>query len=292
MYFDEDVVLDARLNILNDKIDKFIIIESKYTHSGKEKKPQFDIKKFQQFEKKIIYLICDHLPPKLEKLTNNKDLNDQIKIRNALKIENYQRNYILKGLTIGGCDSEDLVIISDIDEIPNLENINNLNFDKNLIFFNQRLFYYRFNLEDIHMKWIGSKMCKFKKLISPQWLRNTKSRRYSIWRLDAFFSNKKYSNISIVEDGGWHFTYIKKAEGIKRKLENYLHHVEFEINPLTINDIENMIDQKKIVYDQALDKTIINKFQSGKILKTVNLNTLPDYFSKNKIKLSDWLDFN
>jgi len=290
MYFDEDEVLNARLNILFHKVDKFIIVESKYTHSGKEKKLLFDIKNFRNFEKKISYIVCDELPKNLEKFVEDKNLNDEIKVENALKIENFQRNYIMEGLIKAKCKKEDMVIISDIDEIPNLDQLNCIKKKENLIFFKQRIFYYKFNLEDTSMFWIGSKMCKFKNLISPQWLRNTKSKKYPFWRLDINFSNKRYSNVIIVENGGWHFTYIKNAEGIKRKLENYLHHVEYEINPLTLDNIQNLIDQKKIIYDQSLDKTVMNKFQSGKPLKTVSLHTLPDYFLKNKAKLSDWLD--
>jgi beta-1,4-mannosyl-glycoprotein beta-1,4-N-acetylglucosaminyltransferase len=290
MYFDEDVVLDARLNILNDKVDKFIIIESKYTHSGKEKKPTFDLKNFQKFEKKIVYLYCEDLPNNLEQLTNEKNINDQIKVRNAVRVENYQRNYITKALLKLNCDFEDLVIISDIDEIPNLVNIDNTKLNKNLIFFNQRIFYYKFNLEDVNMKWLGSKMCKFKNLKSPQWLRNVKARKYPFWRLDTMFSNKRYTNVSIIEDGGWHFTYIKDASGIKKKLENYLHHVEYELNPLSLEDINNLIRKKKIIYDLNLDKTASNKFETGGILKTVDLASLPAYFKDNKTRLSSWLD--
>ena len=62
LYYDEDLILDARLNILNKYFDKFIICESKYSHSGREKKLNFDIKKFSDFKKKIIYIVDDMEP--------------------------------------------------------------------------------------------------------------------------------------------------------------------------------------------------------------------------------------
>ena len=68
MYFDEDLVLDVRLNLLNDFVDKFVIIESKYDHKGEKRKPLFDIKKFKKFEKKISYILKEDQPDNLDKI--------------------------------------------------------------------------------------------------------------------------------------------------------------------------------------------------------------------------------
>ena len=56
MYFDEDMILDLRMNILSNHVDYFVIVESKYTHQGNIKGKNFDITKFKRFEDKIIYL--------------------------------------------------------------------------------------------------------------------------------------------------------------------------------------------------------------------------------------------
>ena len=61
-------------------------------------------------------------------------------------------------------------------------------------------------------KWMGTRACKKKFLKSPQWLRNIKGKSYPFWRLDTFFSEKKYMNVDFVKDGGWHFTSIKKLK--------------------------------------------------------------------------------
>ena len=290
MYFDEDVVLEARLNILNKFVEKFIIVESTFTHSGKKKNLTFSLEKFKNFKDKILYIVCDEMPGTIEELTNDKQLNDQIKTRNAVRIENFQRDFILNGLNECKLNSDDFVIISDIDEIPNLAKVDFNQIKNNLIFFNQRFFYYKFNLENTHMKWSGSRMCKYKNLESPQWLRNIKSKKYPFWRIDTFLDKKRYSNIIFIEDGGWHFTYIKDIEGMRRKLENYLHHVEFELNPMSNNKIEELVRNKQVLYDHKLDKTVSNKFETGKLLTIVDLNTLPNYFRENKDKISKWLE--
>ena len=80
------------------------------------------------------------------------------------------------------------------------------------------MFYYKLNLCYEKLSWLGTRCCQKKFLKSPQWLRNTKSKKYSFWRIDTFFSDKKYANIHIVENGGWHFTQMKTAEDIYKKL--------------------------------------------------------------------------
>ena len=125
MYFDEDLILDLRLNYLDQFVDKFVIIESVYNHKGEQKIPLFDIKKFEKFENKIQYILLDHDPKNIVKINKDDSIKDQKdkEILNALKRENYQRNFIENGLK--DANDEDWIIISDVDEIPNLE-LNNL----------------------------------------------------------------------------------------------------------------------------------------------------------------------
>ena len=135
MYFDEDLILDLRLNYLSKFVDKFVIVESKYNHKGDERKLQFDIKKFKNFEEKIIYIIADKLPEKIEQINSNdsEDVKSSKFILNAAKRENFQRNTIVEGLV--KADPNDWVIISDLDEIPNLENIRLKDVKNKLVFF-------------------------------------------------------------------------------------------------------------------------------------------------------------
>ena len=106
-------------------------------------------------------------------------------------------------------------MISDIDEIPNLEKNNLRSIKKKLIFFRQKIFYYKFNLYLETFDWHGTKACKKINLISPQWLRNVKGRNYPFWRIDTLISKQKYTNVHFIDDGGWHFSYLKTPEAIE-----------------------------------------------------------------------------
>ena len=121
--------------------------------------------------------------------------------------ENFQRNCISRGLVNAAKD--DLVIISDLDEIPNLKNLNLFEIKNNIYIFEQAIFYYKLNLIYDDFVWQGTRGTKYKNFISPQWLRNIKGKNYPKWRLDTFFSKKKYSNLIFIKNGGWHFTCLK-----------------------------------------------------------------------------------
>ena len=286
MYYDEDLILDLRLNLLNKYVNKFVIVESKFTHSGKKRNLRFDIKNFQKFRDKIIYIPVDTLPESIEeiKISDTEDQKNSKILTNAVRRENFQRNQIELGLK--DCNENDLIIISDVDEIPNLENF----FHKNKIsVFYQKMFYYKFNLKHPFLNFIGSKACKKKYLKSPQWLRNIKVKNYAFYRLDTFFSKTRYSNIRFINNGGWHFTNLKSPKDIKYKLKSYLHHREFDINPLTIEEIENLIKNKKAIYDLTTDKKN-QKIGDGNELEKYDLNKLPSYINNNLEKFKDWID--
>ena len=288
MYFNEDLVLDVRLNELNPYIDKFIIIESNFTHSGEKKNFNFDIEKFKKFENKIIYLKLDQKPKNLIEISehDNQDETKRKQIENALILENFQRNYILKGLE--NFNEDDFILISDIDEIPNLSLID-LNKHKNsIVLFKQYFFHYKFNLFLDNFYFFGSKGCTKKKLISPQWLRNVKGKKYSLFRFDAYFSEKKYNNVKIIEKGGWHFTNVMNEEKIIYKLKSYLHHADFPENLLDKDIFKNLIKDKKIMYDHSADKSQ-DRFKNSKPLNEFDKNLLPEYIKNNQEKFKDWL---
>ncbi len=289
MFFDEEMLLEIRLNTLDKFVDKFIIVESTYTHSGKEKKLIFDINKYPKFKKKIDYIIVNDLPQGIEQIRKD-DSNLEItykEIMNALRRENFQRNAINQGLA--NSDDNDWIIISDLDEIPDLSTINFNFINKKIIFFKQKVFYYKFNLELKTLRWIGSKACKKKYLKSPQWLRNVKDKIYPKWRLDIIFSEKKYNNIFFVENGGWHFSFVKKPEDIEKKLKSYLHHREYDLDPLGIENIKDLINSKAVIYDHRVDQTQY-KFGGGQKLEKIDIKFLPEYIFSQKEKYLEWLE--
>ena len=289
MYFDEDIVLDVRLNFLDKFVDQFVIIESKYNHRGEKRVPLFNINKFRKFKDKIKYILTNDIPSGIEKI-NKEDAGDEVykkSIFNAWKRENLQRNQIQNGLT--EANEEDWIIISDLDEIPNLSKINLKNTKDRLIFFKQHMMYYKFNLKLEDYIWVGSKACKMKYLQSPQWIRDIKNKNYGWWRIDIFFSKRKFNNILFVEDGGWHFSYLKNPKGIEKKLKSYLHHIDYDLNPVGEKGIEKMINDKKTIYNIKADQKE-NKFDGSNKLNKIDINLLPSYILENKNKFKDWVE--
>jgi beta-1,4-mannosyl-glycoprotein beta-1,4-N-acetylglucosaminyltransferase len=289
MFFDEEMLLELRLNTLDKFVDKFVIVESVYTHSGKEKKLIFDVNKYPRFKEKIDYIVVRDFPQGVEQISND-DSNLEItnkEIMNALRRENFQRNAINRGLA--NADDNDWIIISDLDEIPDLSNINFNSINNKIIFFKQKVFYYKLNLELKTLRWIGSKACKKKYLKSPQWLRNVKDKIYPKWRLDIMFSEKRYNNIFFVENGGWHFSFVKKPEDIEKKLKSYLHHREYDLDPLGIENIKDLINSKAVIYDHRVDQTQY-KFGGGQKLEKIDIKFLPEYIFSQKEKYLEWLE--
>ena len=289
MYFDEEVVVDVRLNTLDEFVDYFVIVESKFTHKGDRRELRFNHKKFEKFKDKIIYVIDDQIYSKTEKINPEDSEGEKSRkyIFNAAYRENGQRNLIIKGLS--GAKNEDLILISDVDEIPKLSNLNLKEINEKIILFKQDMFYYKFNLHLPNLIWTGTKACRKKHLTSPQWLRDIKDRKYSFFRFDTFFSKKKYMNIKIINDGGWHFSNIKTAKEIEHKLRSYLHHREFDANPLSTNQIDKIIKNKQAIYDLKVDKTVI-KIGNGSKLEKFEINKLPNYIQMNQNNLKEWMD--
>ena len=219
MFNNEIDLLNIRLNVLDEFVDYFVIIESLETHSGLKKKTQFIKDKFQEFEHKIIYGVIPKFPINLS----------------PWEKENYQRNYIAKFLN--KADENDLILISDLDEIPNLKNLNLFCIKEKVIIFQQRLFFYKLNLGEQIPSWHGTRCTKKKNLKSPQWLRNLKThKKYRFYRFDKFFFSKTYEkNFKLIKDGGWHFTWLGDLNFIKNKLKSFAH---TELNNLSVNDDE------------------------------------------------------
>jgi len=288
MYFDEDLLLDIRLNSLEKFVKKFVITEATYTHNGNKKKLNFDINRFQKFKDKIIYIVVDKQPEnilQLEKEDTKEKVGEKL-ILNGMARDYYQRECLSGGLK--EAKDDDLILISDLDEIPNLESVNLDNIKNNILIFEQKIFYYKLNLIYDNFLWQGTRAIKNKNFLSPQWLRNIKGKNYPKWRVDTFFSKKKYSNLMFVENGGWHFTCLRTPEQLEKKLLNYAHHYEFEESGLKVKDIAKFISERRIIYDYKADQKKY-KWSGKSILKKIENKFLPSYIYNNLRKYSDWL---
>ena len=289
MYFDEDLLLDLRLNMLNEYVSKFIITEATYTHNGTKKKLRFDINNFKKFKDKIKYIVVDNQPQNILQIDSNDDLakKGEKLILNGYARDNHQRNRLADGIV--EAEDNDIILVSDLDEIPNLKNVNFSNIKNKIIQFKQKMFYYKLNLYFPKLDWFGSKACKKKNLISPQWLRNIKSKKYSKLRLDLIFNKKKYNDIFYILDGGWHFTCIRTAEELEYKLLNFAHHYDYEESGLKLNDLKKLISEKRVMYDHDVDRTSYRWSGKGKLVKVSDAE-LPKHVILNKNKYKEWLD--
>tara|TARA_B100001123_G_C15151941_1_gene963846 strand:- start:377 stop:1186 length:810 start_codon:yes stop_codon:yes gene_type:complete len=259
-FFNEENILDLRLNILDEFVDYFVIVESTTDHQGNIKKLNFDINKFGKFKKKIIYIIVEDTAENIKK--PHQGQNSQV--------ERYQRNSIMRGLK--NCDMNDLVIISDVDEIPDLNKLN-LYDKKKYAVFSQRKFDYKLNLLNVtEGDWYGSKICLKKNLRSPQWLRDLKFKKYPFWRID------KVRNLQVIKDGGWHFSYLQSPENIIKKITSFSHGERNKPEFANQKSIEEKIKMKKNIFDLGFS------------YKKIDIdNSYPKYIIQNKEKLKNWI---
>ena len=281
-YYKEDLMLNLRFNILDRYVDYFVICEAKFSHSGQEKELFFDIKNFKKFEKKIIYLIVENEP---NNIIINHDNKTSILRNNSVQRINFQRDFIKK--SFNQFSPNDFILYSDNDEIPNLENINFKKISNDKIIFNQKLFYYKFNLHLPKVNWYGTKGCSIKNLKTITWLRNIKNKKYNKYRLDTLFSDTKYNDVDIIENGGWHFSNLKNIDELRLKYLNDENHAEFS-KRMTLEKIKKDLDDWVIDYDHFADKR--SNFKEKKIkLAKYDLKYLPKYIQQNKKIYKDWL---
>ena len=263
MYFDEDLMLDLRLHILNEYVDKFIIAEATRDHSGKEKKLNFDFKNFSKFKDKIKYLVIEDLPITVQSKKKNWTPNHWR--------DQYQRNALSRGFNI--INEDDLIMISDIDEIPDPKKIQEFDIKNKYACFLQKNFQSKLNLLNISDKyWMGTKICQKKNLKSPQWLRNIKTKKRPFWK---FYKPKEPQ---LILDGGWHFSFLKKPDGISKKIKAYSHQEFYQ---------DQFIDEKKIA---ARIKNNIDLFDRDIKYEKVQIDkSFPEYILKNKEKFNEWI---
>ena len=262
-YFDEDMMLEVRLSTLFDYVDKFVICEATLDHAGNEKRLNFDMKKFKKYEKKINYIVVNDLPKVVKSFKKN--------WHPAHARDQFQRNALVRGLS--DCDLDDIIMISDLDEIPNPEKISDFKKEDKYACFVQGNFLFKLNLLNTsEPKWFGTRVCRKKDLKSPQWLREIKSRKIPFYK----FYKPKFDKFIL--NGGWHFSSVKTAEGIYKKLHSFS---EQQFNNKKFKDmdiIKNKIEQKKDLFDRGYDFKVLKVDQ-----------TFPKFIYENQDKFKDFI---
>ena len=290
LYYDEDLILEARLNILNDYFDKFIICEAAFSHSGRKKKLNFDINKFPNFKDKIVYITVEKEPDDIIYENNDNKTENPINYRhNAIKRIAYQRNKLLDAVNAIS-NEEDYIFYSDNDEIPNMSSFEKSK-KQDIIIFEQDLFYYKFNLYCDRIKWYGTRAIKKKNLINFEWLRQIKPKKYPFYRIDTFFKKDKYTNVEIIKDGGWHFTRVISPEEIHKKELDAEHHDEYRASNKNPERIRDLINRRMIDHDHLADSKE-NKYGKEFALKQLSLEKMPIYIKENQDKYKEYLDLD
>ena len=263
MYFDDDLVLDIRLNTLNKYVDQFVIAEATLDHAGNDKKLNFDMKKFIKFKNKINYLVVEDLPKDAKTFRNN--------WHPAHSRDQFQRDALAEGYK--NFNGDDLIMISDIDEIPNPNKISEFNIKNKYACFIQKNFQAKINrLNTTVENWPGTKICQKKFLKSPQWLRNIKTKKRNIWN---FYRDKEPQ---IILNGGWHFSFLKNRQLIQKKIKSFAHQ-EFNRSDFTnLENIKRRVDLGLDIFDRPYQ------------YKKIDLDArFPKYILDNKNKFEDWI---
>jgi beta-1,4-mannosyl-glycoprotein beta-1,4-N-acetylglucosaminyltransferase len=262
IFFNEIDLLEIRLNILNDRVDYFVLVESTKTFTGIEKPLYYNENKnrFKKFEDKIIHVIVNDMPNSFDDLRLREcgDLdrsihNDCLTTPNVPPNEIhwlrefYQKEQIKKGLIDAG--NEDFIFISDLDEIwdPDI----NIDLESDKIFrFNQKVYTYFLNIKSSE-NWFGTVATKYKNL-----------KNYSINHIRT----PNMNTYNEVHNAGWHFTFQGGEEMIKYKIESYGH------QELNREDIKSMISNRI--------KNSLDVFGRNHVLNIDNDN-LPEYIKSN-----------
>lgn len=255
--FNELTLLKMRLCELYNYVDFFVLVESKKTHSGKNKPLHYrdNIKCFEEFSEKIIHVLVDDFPPYEG---------------DPWKYENFQRNSIARGLV--DCQPQDLIVVSDVDEIPRPSALKQ--FKGPIEILENRFFYYKLNLECVEgaSRFLISRIVRYKDFRSAQKLRRCKPKRYPWWRID------KPKNPQIIRCGGWHFSYLNRPENIRAKIRAFAHQ-EYNTPHFTdLRHIEACIAQGRSLLDTQ------QKFRVVPID-----DTFPRYVQENLDILHPWI---
>lgn len=268
-FFNELDILELRLEILYPYVDKFVLVEMDKTFSGKDKPFYFEEnkKRYRKYLDKIIHIKVDN-PPKLNSFFNSKIFRflSRIKIFSVIinrldlgkwKIQNFQRNQIIRGLD--KCKDEDIIFVSDVDEIPNPKKFKLMkkyfNRESKRIGFEQELYFFYLNGLCNKKHRGGTKCCSYR------FLKNVlKNQPQKIRIRKNIFLSHNYSDVKMIKDGGWHFTYLGGTGKISEKIKDIVggDQLKIENEPSKIEKFiekgEFFIPGYKITYLKSLDR--------------------------------------
>jgi beta-1,4-mannosyl-glycoprotein beta-1,4-N-acetylglucosaminyltransferase len=248
LFYNELELLDYRLNILNQYVDYFVIIESTHTFIGKEKRLYFNENKskFKSFEQKIIHIIVNDMPF----IYPNIDINK----RNQWDNEIHQRNCINRGIECinNKLNNNDIIIISDVDEVPDpsiLLHIKNVKNDIGIISLEMDMYYYNLSTKLIN-KWYAAKLVSY----------------LTYKNLSVYKSIEEIRGLQPIQikNGGWHLSYFGDNIFIQNKIMNFSHQEYNNEQYLNLDTISKKIKDSSDLFDRGYEPIMnidINKNQ-------------------------------
>ena len=253
-FFDENLLVNARLEILKNVVDYFVICESKYDYRGYKKNINFKLNN-KKFKSRVKHIVVTEKFPDL---------------KNLWKAEEFQREMIFEG--IKNANSEDFIMYSDSDEIPNPEAIKRIKLIKKYGIFLMKMYVYKINLfNQYESPWEGTRICRKKDLKSFSFLR----KKILSKNLEKNLIRKLFleTDIQIIKNGGWHFNNLYEPEIISKKLRTFPHS-EFSNKKFSSLDVIN----KKI-------NLHIDLFERGHKYEVVKINKKYPKFFQNNLRL-------
>lgn len=267
LYYDEDMLLELRLNTLSQHVDKFVIVESTHSFTGKPKPLNFNKDRFSNFQDKIIYIVFDKEP-----------------VSDPWRNEADTRNAIMQGLA--SASDDDLIFISDVDEIYNPSVISRVNPRRLCTVFYQNFYNYQFNLQ-VFNKDGTPRLCKLPKAVSfkalrtffngePETLRNVKR---SPIKQNWFKWNWLKLNTHVIRHAGWHFSWIMTPDRISEKMST-ISHTEYDTPEFNNPDhIMNAISNAEDIWGR--DRNLVKQ--------TLTKPAFPDYLVDNKEQYKNFI---
>ncbi len=245
-FFNEFELLEIRLNELNDVVDQFVLVEATRSFQKKEKPLYFaeNKKRFEKFLPKITHIVVDQYP----------NFFTHWRIPKTWDYDDHQKDQLARGLK--NCKPDDVIIISDLDEIPRKEKIQQYKHVPGVKIFRQKLFYYFLNCfvtdydepltlspDGSYKPWHGSLMMDYKDFTTVKDAR--------LWK------NQKRSDFVYIEDGGWHYSSLGGVERVIEKIESYAHK-EFNTSEFKdVKRVEELMRSGKDLFDRKMKSKFV-----------------------------------
>lgn len=273
IFYNELDILDIRLNTLDPLVDYFVLVESTHTFTGQPKELIYakNNRRFKKFHDKIIHVVVDDMPRQAE---------------TTFVREAHQRSAIGRGLVEAGPD--DLVLVSDVDEIPKPELLQDAlkTASGKITYFEGVYYHFRLNWRLVgRQDLMTSRMIEYRHFRDGWLLRTTKGKRSAslpgwlerlMWTPYAALRHHALLGRRIIPEGCWHFSFMTEPDEIRAKLSAYKAPDRLKLKDLRDEAVEERLSKRRSMFDTEIE--------------VVPLDEMPEYVRKNTQKFAHILD--